>query len=1146
MLPGEREDSTNRLISAQLNHTNDFLKAGRFKDALTHIYSFGADLESFDMHQKARWYLQRGLCLWLGSDDTKEAASLFHKAAELYPDDDRMAAAGVRALIFDDDIDGALTAARSALDRFPLSQQVWLTYIIARAMNGETVNLVDIPSDMREETDILHMLAIASHKLRDFAQALNLAEKAASRPDAGFFARTMALQLVVEDSARNPVVAMYGALPKSRLEALDRVIAQFEPRRNRLWPVQCIAMEEAAAHLGFAFLLKGDPKGALELTQEAATHGISSKELFRVNLLALSDLNLHDQALELARSRRTDLTCESIVVVAELAAKRGDIQFVEEALAQARSWSSECPLTLDVLCLLRWTALARAGEKSCVIKEIADAEIRTSKNLTLICGAARVLYTVDRRLEATEFINRAKLLVDSESPESDRFMLAELLFKAEWWMEAAALYEPLTPPGQISGLYIRLLSCYVNADSRKKAKALLNRLPNDWVENDEIRHLAINLGQNARDWSFLLPLIGEQISKAPAEAVSWLLKIHVASHIETPEALQDSVRQVPEELSGSIRNLAQIASFELRYREGARGLRRLYRLVRNNFEEPEAFSAYFISIMSAPGSLPLMEDKLATVMAGSSVTLLDDAGDELQVVVDPLDVYPLPGITNFLRPDSPEAKSLLGATIGDTVGVPAGAFGGTRKYTIKAIQSAYRRLIQLATERANSVKGLPHLKTVHVGTSGDPVKDLTYMHHEVKCSTEIYRQVIEVYGEGYLTLSSLARMLGRSSIEVVSGWPSNAPPIFVGTGTVQERRCALVTLARTDASYVTDALTLTELVNLGASEVLAALPKIYISPVTMGVLKDNLRDAEEDRSAGTVMDIDGQLRFIEFNEKFKQVRISVATELVNVAKKYCIVQPAYGELVPPAGVPQFVDKLTEEERELLLLAKDHNSTLLTLDGRLRLLATTFAGINGVWPQALLMHCLSTGQITSSKSEEFTIKQFLSNRTFVSLGANDLTWMVLQGNGYIQRGIQAFKQYSQSPNTEFSPLKRVTLEFLATIAKLGPQIGAFGEFIVHIMEPLFRHKDCPVSLHDEVKKFVGDLVEQKTGVAYLYPPANRLELREVNLHRNYFFERLNEAYERSRSESPIETRPVAVRVLYCTKTPSLILDKKISN
>jgi hypothetical protein len=111
-LPRERDDSANKIISAQLDHTNEFLKKCRFKDALAHTDTIGTDLSPFDRHQKARWYLQRGLCIWLSSDDdTKEATKLFHKAAELYPDDDRMAAASVRALILDDDIDGALGAA---------------------------------------------------------------------------------------------------------------------------------------------------------------------------------------------------------------------------------------------------------------------------------------------------------------------------------------------------------------------------------------------------------------------------------------------------------------------------------------------------------------------------------------------------------------------------------------------------------------------------------------------------------------------------------------------------------------------------------------------------------------------------------------------------------------------------------------------------------------------------------------------------------------------------------------------------------------------------------------------------------------------------------------------------------------------------
>ena len=1142
-LPAGRDDSTNKIISAQLDRTNDLLKANCYRDALAHITNIGKDLGPFDAHQKARWHLQRGLCLWFSRNDVKEAADLFLKAADLYPDDERMASARIRGLMLNENIDAALEAGQLAIERFPTSQQVWLSYINARLIKGEAVQIEDIPSSMRGEPEVLQVFAITARRQNNFTEAVRLSEKAAAHQEASFFTRATALSLVVEDAARNPVAAMYGLLPRSRLDALDRVAALFEPRHVNLWSVQSTAVEEAAVHLGFAFLLRCDPKGALELVKEAVAHGVNSKELLRVHIQALSELKLNNEALELGRTRLAELTRESIVVVAELAANCGDVKFLEDAIALAKSWPPECWEAVDILSVIRWMALARAGDEDRALREIVEAKITVSGSFILVCAAARLLNTRGYPLEAAELIGRANSLIDGQSPESDRLMLAELLFSAERWVEAAALYEPLTPTGQISELHTRLLTCYIGANNRKKAKELLIRLPESWVENDEIRRLAMNLGQQASDWAFLLPLAKTQVHKAPTEAVSWLFKLHVARHVETPAAFQDMVRQVPEELSGSIRNLAQLAGLELRYDEASRGLRRLYRLVRQNFDEPEAFSAYFICIMSAPLSLPLMDETLSFVVAGSSLTLVDDVGHELQVVIDPSDIGTLQKRNNFLQPDSLEAAALIGAKIGQIVTVPAQAFSGTQNYTVKSIQSAYRRLLQVAQDRAESFGGLPGMKSVPVGTSGNVVKDLNHIYEEIKRNTEISRQVFEAYGAGNLTLSRFAKMRGRSPIEVATGWPLDAPPIFIGTGLAQERDDTLAVLTRTDAAYVTDVLTLTELVNFGVPEVLAALPKVYISPITMGTIKDNLRDAEEDKSVGTAIDVDGQLGFIEYDDKHREQRIAFARELLEVANKYCTVQPAYGELTPPAEAPQFVDILMKEECEMLFLAKDCNAILLTLDGRLRMLAKVGVDVNGVWPQALLMHCLTTGRITPEKSAEFTIKQFLANRKFVSLSPGDLVWMVMQGDSYIQRGIQTFKRYLESPDTDFESTSNVALEFLAAISRLNIQLGALGELFVHIIEPILRRKDCPANFHDVLEGFVYNLPEELAGVPHFYPPANWFRAHIIHAQQQYLVERLIEA--RKRSNSPFETRPIAVRVLYCTRTPMLVLDKSVS-
>jgi hypothetical protein len=61
-------------------------------------------------------------------------------------------------------------------------------------------------------------------------------------------------------------------------------------------------------------------------------------------------------------------------------------------------------------------------------------------------------------------------------------------------------------------------------------------------------------------------------------------------HSSTPAEFQNDLRCVPELLDGSIRTTTQVANLELRYAEVERGIRRLYRMVRRNLDEPEALS----------------------------------------------------------------------------------------------------------------------------------------------------------------------------------------------------------------------------------------------------------------------------------------------------------------------------------------------------------------------------------------------------------------------------------------------------------------------------------------------------------------------------------------------------------------------------
>jgi tetratricopeptide (TPR) repeat protein len=1141
-LPPARLDSVDKLISSQLDHINNLLKVCKYRDALVQLAAIGKDFAPFDAHQQARWYLQRGLALWLSRDDSKEAAEHFLKAFSLYPDDERFAAAQVRGLMLQGQLDEALAAGAKAAERFPLSQQVWLILANVRMIKGESLVFDDVPNHLRAEPDVLQLAAMSAQSAGKFEEASRYSFLAVEHADAGFFIRAATLRLAVEWAAKQPIGAMYGVLPTAELEALESAVRLFEPRLERLWIIQSDAVSETASHLGYALLLQRRFQEALNLAIEAEANGIKTPELLRTRVCALSDLQRFDELLALGQERLAEFNAEALVALGELAASKGAVDLLAKAAETARALTPVHAETVEILTALRWEALNRAGAGDIAVQEILAGDIARQGSFITACVAARVLKGAGRAMEAEAVVDRARALVTVDSSESDQLMLAELLYHTHQWAEAATWYARLLAPGKLSDLHNRLLACYVRSHNRRKAKDLLSSLPLDWIENDDTRSLAIDLGQQAGDWTFLQPLAETQVRKAPHLAKSWLFKLFVALHASPPAQFQADLRGIPESLDGSVRTLSQLSSLELRYGEVQRGLRRLYRTARLNFDVAEALSAYFLTITMTPAELPLMDKDLATVVPGSAVTLVDEMGQTYQVVIDPVHVPDAPEREGFYSPTSVNAAALLGAVPGQLVDMPTQALGGVRRFRVAAIQSAYLRMMQLVQERAHSLSGLPNMKSVPIGTSGDVEKDFAYLLAELKKSNEHSKGLMDHYARGALTLGGLAHFKTRSSIDTVVGWPSDGTPLFTAHGTAQERQDAFELLARQDATYVIDSATLAELVSLDIQDLLATLPKLLITPVTHEILKERLAEEADRRESATSAEVDGQLAVIKLEKEHRQKRTEFAKAMLAAVDKYCKVQPAYGELTEGGDFQELADVLKQEELELLLLAQANNATLLVLDGRLRVLLKQTHQLPGIWPQALLMYGSQLGIINSNRCAKATAQMFLSNRNFVALSARDLIWMIFQGGSYLQRGVQRFKQNLASGDADFKSTLLMTLEFLDQISRLQIQLGAFGELLVHLVEAILRHKLCPPEFLQNVWDFLDRMTEELAHASLAYPPANAIRVQRMNLQRHFLAEKLEEA--RALAEQPQIDRPVAIRVLYCTKLPKVLLNTKV--
>jgi tetratricopeptide (TPR) repeat protein len=1139
-LPSGSDTSADKLITAQLDRTNDLIKAGCYRDALAHVDSIGKDLGPFDAHQKARWFLQRGLCLWFSNDDADEAASLFLKACEIYPGDERMAAAGIRGRTMRQDLAGALDAGKAASERFPLSLQVWLALANARMLSGKRITPEDAPAASRDEPDVLQFAALSARESGDLAGAVEFARAAAAKPAAGFFNRSLFLRLAVEHCSRKPVLAQHGLLPKDRLGRLAEAVATFEPRKKCLWDVQSGAVTETAAHLGFAFLLLRTPGRALDLAQEARAMGRTSTDLLQVEIQALDESGRREEALASAKAVMEDLSPGALAAACEIAVGDGDDVFVEKAVAEAVRRFPEKPDVADYLTGLRWGALARSGRKDAAVADILKTPPASLPGVVLPSAAARVLKLAGRPIEAADAADRAFAGLTADASAADRLLVADLLSLFERWSEAASLYEGLLAgagPGP-SDLHARLLECYTELDSRGKAKALLSRMSDGWAEHDETRRQAINLGQKAVDWAFLAPLAERQYVKAPGEASSWLFRLRVLMHTAEPAVFQGEVRRIPEDLTGSVRNRAILAGVELRYDEGAKGLRRLYRLLRENLDEPEAFSAYLVNFMT--GKLPPIDDAPSVVSPGCFVEFEETEGGRREIVVlDPADAGALPKRAGFLSPSDPDAAPFVGAKSGDEVDVPMMA-GGARRVKVVTVGSAYCHMAGLAEERARSLRGIPWLKSVQVGTTGDPQKDLARMHEEIRRTNRVSEQIIEAYASGAMTLSRLSKALCRSPVEVCVGWPGDGPPLFVGLGTARESDAALTLMRIPDAVFVADSAALAELARLEVGHALGVLPKILVSTATKEIVDALAADAEADDSFGSAFDAGGQLGFVEFDDRRKKQRLAFAHALVEVVGR-CEVAPAYGDLGDSENARGMAKVMGPEEREMLLLAKERGAAVLTLDGRIRMLARHAFGIEGIWPQALVMRALEAGVVTDRLASAFAVGEFLSNRTFVSLRSEDLIWMVSQGDGWLQRGISNLKRYLAAAETERDSSLDVVLGFLSGVARLNTQMGAFGELLYHIAEATFRRPDRRPDLRNILTGFVVRILEDGAPKEHILAMANLYRDRELAIRKTLLLSKIEEA--ESRAKTPPSSEPVRIRVLHCASKPLLVLDPR---
>lgn len=1136
-LPSALPASVNKFVTRQLDSINDRVKAGRYRDAFADLTAY-ADMALFDDHQRARWYLMRGACYW-SEDHMPEAAADFLRAAELYPDEDKMAAAKVRGLALKDDFGAAVEAASAATERFPESAYVWASWGFAKVLAGQPIDLGNFPVSRRDDADVLQIVAWSKRGQKDWPAAIDAALRAIAAQECAFSARNAALAVVLEAVTDNPVASTFRLLDDVAKQALGAVVAAFEPRTERLWSLQSAgAQSGAATHLGIAYELLDDHSAALDVVREAKAHGFSTPSIIRVELEALAKMRPFEEFRDRAMEAVGQLAEDGLVTLAQAGSNNRDLELVEAAIEASKALPNLSPQAADALQGLRWTAIWNSGRREDAEAAVEAAAIDTSESLPLLVAGTRLLLKSGAPRRLAKLLRKAEQLANASEKPEESMLVADLLLDAKRFAPAAEYLKRLLPRGQHSEMHNRWLWALIRAGNWRAAKDLLDTFPPQWIHDERARGLAMELGTSAGDVELLHKVAEVEFERSSDEAASWIfrhtLDLQTMSFVE----LRERLAPAPLTLKGSIRELTQLAAEELRLGLDSKGMQRLYRMRRLNTAAIESASALFIAFSTAHDELPDMEESVAAVRSGSHVTLIDGDGARVCVTIDPTEVGDLPATTEFKSSTAPEVARLLGRGLGDEVVIDQ-SFGGSRAYRVETVKSAYRRLIELAMEdMQHSVTPIPHVSLMQMRRGPDGV-DFSEMLEQLKRQSTHVRQVFEAYQKGGITLGVLAMMLGRDTIALVRGWDTAGlgQKLHVCIGTSEERLQALRLLGDKDAAYVVDAATLAEMALLDLGVVLTTLPKLYVSAETQAAVLHAIENSKRDRASGQTFERDGELGFVEFNEEHHAKNTAQLQRIADLMSQYCEVVAVYGPETVPAEIAKLLKVLPNEDRHVLLLAAEKGLRLFSLDFRLRSIAAVM-GIQGVWPQLVLMHAVRIGGISDTEYTQAVAHMFIGNRGFTSIGANELAFICHQGTPWLRFGMAKFFEFLREPEADYKNAVGICREFVELLMFSTPaHMGAVAELLKHMVESLIRHTasggDLPQSLLEYFKNvFVGELS------SYPHPLVEEVSRAQDAAHKRYFAKAIREGVIWAAGQT--EKRPIRVNVLMCGRAPILVL------
>ncbi|GAA0830729.1 GreA/GreB family elongation factor [Cupriavidus pauculus] len=1123
MLPMGRPDSPNGIVTRQLDKVNDLLRTLEFKAAQEMLAVLETDIENFDPHQKARWTLQNGIAHWQQNRE-EVAAEWFLRAYDIFADDERIAANKIRAHIIQGDLKLANAEGKRLLCQFPHSLHVWLASTNARICEQEDLSEASLPARYRDEADALQMMAYAFYRQRSDL-AVTYARRALTAKNAGLFTRKGAAGIIVGVAGRHGVLAEFDAYSQPLREGLAEVIRAFEPAASELWRIENDQHRaEAAAHVALAHMLTGAPGIALSMCERIESEIPEYAErIAALHVGALRFLQRYDDVIRFAMTHLDALDDDGLLIVAETAANQGNAEAFACIIHALQEYTSE---NKPVLKLLGLVCRCNSGESEQVLQEISEMPVDGFDLITLNAFAG-FMFNANRATEALRFVEAIKSRISRGGSASECLIVVDTLIRAEALSDAVALLESVDSGIRSLPIQRRRLRALLLSGHRRKSKDLLEKAPPEWLSDDAFRRLAMSVAQEANDWSALERLTKLHREAHPGRAEAWVHWYQVVLHTRPPAQIRNAFSEAPEHLTGTPKQIAKLATAELKYGRPEHGYARLYRMFRSNMEDVAAASAYLTAVLM--GHRPSQgASGFPVVTPGSWVTLEGADKSVVKIVIDPFNMTDLPKAARFLAADSSLAKQLIGRERGDSVEV-AGAFD-VRNFTIVEIGDAHHGLGEHAHELfSRSLEPAPDLHIFTLAEKEDGGLDVTPIHEQLKAQSRHSKTVMEQYAESQLPLGFCARMMGAGAMQLVFGWDQRNPPLASGVSSVQEFDAAMSLLRDRASPVVVDAITLAELVRFEQGKLLSTLGRVYVCRGTYDRFKQAEVEALDSRTVAHAADIDGQFAFLPVTEDAREWKARQYTEALRLIETYCEICPVYGPEQTPNELLLLKDLLDTDTYDALALCLEKGAALLSIDERLRSWAKGVFGIKGLFPYLLAMKSLSDGAISRGEHASFILGSALHNRSIFALHAEDILWGLQQPDLAIKTLELASTHLAMSLNRPYAI--GLARDLLLGIPSVSMQYGAAAEVVKFVAYGLFRRKDNVSGTRDGIAYWLRQVASLLFPSGYVYPTACQIPNKECADFFSFLEDGLEAGITLAQTDGAIQSPEIAA--LYCS-------------